>query len=69
MTANGSERLGEAGDRRLTVPAVGLVGIRELEDGTLSVRALEPLSPRQYELLALWLEHEWPERREAAGGY
>ena len=29
-----------------------------------SVRALAPLSPEQYERLARWFEHEWPERRE-----
>jgi len=31
------------------------------------VRVLEELSPEQYERLARWLEHDWPQRRREAG--
>jgi hypothetical protein len=61
--ANGSEVLHDHGGRRLTVPGVGLVEVSE-PGGVPSVRVLEPLAPEQYERLALWLEHEWPERRQ-----
>jgi hypothetical protein len=60
--ASGSERLDDHGGRRLTVPGVGLVEVMPSEQGVPSVRVLEPLSPEQYERLALWLQHEWPNR-------
>jgi hypothetical protein len=74
VAANGTERLDYHGGRRVTVPGVGLVEITphnaiEEDEGTWSVRALEPLSPAQEKRLALWLQHEWRERREGFGGY
>jgi hypothetical protein len=59
---SGAERLDDHGGRRLTVPGVGLVEI--MGDEPLSVRVLEPLAPEQYERLANWLVHEWPERHQ-----
>jgi hypothetical protein len=65
MNANGTERFDYHGGRRLTVPGVGLVEV--MNDG--EVRTLEPLSPTQYERLALWIQSEWPQRKEGYGGY
>jgi hypothetical protein len=61
-----SERLDDHGGRRLHVPGVGLVEVLPPagKGQPESVCVLEPLSPEQYERLAMWQQYEWPLRKQ-----